>query len=177
MIAVAGLSVLAACGQAGQPAMHVTSNPSPSLASQPAATAAPSPTPSPTPAAPLVADSPAPLPAGTPVAGRVLPPATVMPLRSLCTTPLQHDADGNADPQFCRDSSINVEAWQYFSSVDSHVLGLGRGATVDDVKAAINADFRVNHSTNAIESSGYDLARAYYGWTFNFDYWKFVTGG
>jgi hypothetical protein len=101
-----------------------------------------------------------------------------MPVGSLCTTPVDRYQDGNAGPLFCRDGSINVDAWTYLADIDSNILSLGRNATVDSVKAAIHADFsHPDHTTNVIEGSGYELARAYYGWTFAFDYWQFVTGG
>jgi hypothetical protein len=135
--------------------------------------ASPSPSPPPSPTEVI---TPAPLPVGTAVARRILPPATVLPVRALCTTPLAHDADGNADPLRCRDGSVNVDAWQYFAAIDSHVMALGPDANADTLKAAIDADFG-NHSTNEIEYSGYALAVAYYGWTFTFDYWQYVVGG
>lgn len=134
-------------------------------------------TPSPESPAPLPAVSPSPSPVGTAVARRVLLPATVVPLITLCTTPIDRDQDGNVGPLFCRDGSINVDAWTNLADVDSNILGLGRNPTVDQVKAAINADFsHPDHSTNVIEYSGYQLATAYYGWNLSLDYWRYVTG-
>jgi hypothetical protein len=129
---------------------------------------------------PRVASSPLPSPTdaplGTAVAAQVLAPAKVMPAAMLCTTPIEKYQDGNAGPLFCHGGAINVAAWQYFAQIDDHILALGPNPTVDQVKAAIRGDFG-NHTTNVIEGSGYELARAYYNWTFDFDYWSWVTGG
>ena len=152
----------------------ITPSYSPSVVGSPEASQLPSPPESPT---PLPTFSPPPSPIGTPVARRVLPPAPVMPLITLCTTPIDRYQDGNVGPLFCRDGSINVDAWTNLAEVDNNILRLGRNPTVDQVKAAINADFsHPDHSTNVIEYSGYQLATAYYGWDLSLDYWKYVTG-
>ena len=110
------------------------------------------------------------------MAAHPLAPASVAPTRGLCSAGLQRYQDGSAGPLFCRSGAINVDAWTYLAPIDSNVLAAGPSATIDDVEAAIRSDFGDNHSTNAIEYSGYQLAAAYYGWNLGFDYWRFVAG-
>ena len=98
-----------------------------------------------------------------------------MPVAPLCSAPIQEFQDGNAGPLFCGYGAIIVEAWRYFAPIDTHLMSLGRSATIAQVKAAIVADFRT-HTTNPIEGSGYELARAYNHWTFEFDYDGYVMG-
>jgi hypothetical protein len=46
---------------------------------------------------------------------------------------------------------------------------LGLNPTQGQVQGAICDDFKHNHATKTAETSGYKLATAYYGWTFNVD--------
>lgn len=112
--------------------------------------------------------SPTPLPVGTPVARQVLAPAAVLPVAGLCTTPIFETADGNAEPRFCRDGSINVPAWRAYVSISPNILALGRDATVDQIRAAFTADGKY-HPTGPEEQAAYYLAAAYYGWRFSPD--------
>jgi hypothetical protein len=64
----------------------------------------------------------------------------------------------------CHNGAINILAWNYFATIDSPLLGLGRDATEQRVETQLCAD--LDHSTVPIERSAYTLARAYYGWKF-----------
>jgi len=101
----------------------------------------------------------------------------VLPSGSLCSTPIQLYQDGNAGPLFCRGGAIIVEAWTHFASTDPQVLSVGRGAMLAAVESAICADGLINHATYPIEQSVYQLAAAYYGWTFTFDIVQFQQHG
>jgi hypothetical protein len=101
----------------------------------------------------------------------------VLPAVSLCSASLQLYQDGNAGPLFCRSGAIIVDAWTYFAPADPHVLSVGRGATLTAVESAICADGAINHATNPMEESGYQLAAAYYGWNFAFDIVQFQQRG
>ncbi len=109
--------------------------------------------------------SPTPPPVGTPVARQALPPATELPLAGLCSDPGLNTADGNFQPLFCRDGSINVVAWRFYAPITPNLLAAGRAATAGQVSAAIRADGKY-HPTAPEDLSAYDLASAYYGWTF-----------
>lgn len=168
-VAVASLLLLSACGGSGvsegshqTPTTPVTTSPlSPSQS--PPSTESPS-----VPASPIVTYSPTPSPVGTPVAREVLAPATVLPVAGLCSSPIFQTADGNAEPRFCRDGSINVPAWKFYVSMSPNILGLGRDASVDQIHAAFMNDGR-SHPTNPEEQAAYYLAAAYYGWHFSAD--------
>ncbi len=83
-------------------------------------------------------------------------------------------ADGNAAPLFCRSGALNVPAWRFYADISASVLGLGLNPTAGQVQAAICDDIAHNHATRVQEASGYELATAYYGWTFNIDVSKTV---
>jgi hypothetical protein len=102
---------------------------------------------------------------GTPLAKQVLPPATELPLVGLCSERGFNTADGNFQPIFCRDGSINVVAWRFYAALTPNLLAAGRTATADQIPAAIRADGRY-HPTDPEILGAYDLAAAYYGWTF-----------
>lgn len=98
-----------------------------------------------------------------------LPPATDMPVAQLCSKPITTTADGNAVPLTCSSGALNVRAWDFYKSVSASVLGLGLNPTEGQVDAAICDDLAHNHATRPEETSGYALARQYYGWSFNID--------
>lgn len=167
---VAGLLLLAACGESGisqglsaTPSATPTTFPLLSPSQSAPGTESPS-----LPASPIVAYSPIPSPVGTPVARQVLAPAIVLPVTGLCTTPIIETADGNAEPRFCREGSINVLAWRFYVSISPNILGVGRDATVDQIHTAFMADGKY-HPTNPEEQASYYLAAAYYGWHFSGD--------
>ena len=142
---------------------QAASNPEPTPS--PTATAT-SPTPSPSPTATA---SENPVPVGSPVPQQTLPPATERPVGQLCSAPIQVKADGNAAPLLCRGGEVNVIAWRHYADVSNTVLGLGQNPTQGQVEGALCADIRLNHATPPIETSGYLLAKAYYGWSFPTD--------
>lgn len=91
-------------------------------------------------------------------------PAREPPAVGECSVQLEFDGDGNASPLICHNGSINILAWNYFATIDSPLLGLGRDASEQRVETQLCAD--LDHSTVPIERSAYTLARAYYGWRF-----------
>jgi hypothetical protein len=121
------------------------------------------PSPSPT---PIVYPSPAPPPVGTPVPRQVLPPATVGPAVDLCSADLVSTANGNVYPLLCQGGAVNVPAWSFYVQVSSNILALGRDVTLQQVQEAMCADQSQYHATYIEESSAYELAAAYYGWSF-----------
>jgi hypothetical protein len=104
-----------------------------------------------------------------PVPAQVLPPANDLPVANLCSKPVAITADGNALPLTCSSGALNVRAWQYYATISASVLGLGLNPTEGQVESAICDDLKHNHATRTEETSGYRLARLYYGWTFNID--------
>jgi len=104
-----------------------------------------------------------------PVPPQVLPPASDLPVANLCSKPIATTADGNAQPLTCSSGDLNVRAWQYYAAISASVLGLGLNPTEGQVESAICDDLKHNHATRTEETSGYRLARLYYGWTFNID--------
>jgi hypothetical protein len=124
-------------------------------------TAQPSPSPQ-----PIVYPSPSTPPVGTPVARQVLPPATVMPAVDLCSADLVGTANGNVYPLLCQSGAVNVAAWRFYVQVSSNILALGRDVALEQVQAALCADQSQNHATYVEESSAYEVAAAYYGWSF-----------
>jgi hypothetical protein len=104
-----------------------------------------------------------------PVATQLLPPASDLPVANLCTKPIVIGADGNALPLTCSNGDLNVRAWQYYAGISASVLGLGLNPTQGQAESAICDDLKRNHATRAEESNGYQLAKHYYGWTFNID--------
>jgi len=74
----------------------------------------------------------------------------------------------------CRSGALNVPAWRFYADISASVLGLGLNPTAGQVQAAICDDIAHNHATRVQEASGYKLATAYYGWTFNIDVSKTV---
>jgi hypothetical protein len=106
----------------------------------------------------------------------VLSPATVPPVLGLCSAQLSYGADGNASPLFCSNHEINRAAWRYFAKLNLHVMALGPNAAPGDVESAVSADMS-GSSTNPIECSAYQLAAAYYGWSFGVDPTSGVIGG
>jgi len=125
------------------------------------ATTQPSPAPK-----PIVYPSPSPSPVGTPVPRQVLAPASVMPAVDLCSADLVATANGNVYPLLCQGGAVNVTAWRFYVQVSSNILALGLDPTLDQVQAALCADQSQYHATYVEESSAYQLAAAYYGWSF-----------
>ena len=177
---LAGLVVVAGCSSSAPLAKATPrESPGPTLFAEPSPLPSPSPSPlstlPPLPSPIAVPDSPPPI--GTAVATRVLPPASVLPVGSLCSAPIQLYQDGNVGPLFCRSGAIIVEAWAHFASADPQVLSVGRGATLTAVESAVCADGVINHATYPIEQSVYQIATAYYGWNLVFDIVQFQQHG
>jgi hypothetical protein len=134
--------------------------------SQPSAVATP---PSPSPAAQSPSPSPSPSSDEVSVPSQVLPPANDPPVGTLCSKPIVPAAGGNATPLLCRDGSVNVQAWKFYSDISQSILGLGQNPNEGQPQAAMCDDIAHNGATRSTEPSGYRLAAAYYGWTFTFD--------
>jgi hypothetical protein len=158
LVSAVGVAAMVACSSS-PPAASQQATPTPTVAA-----ASPSASPSPTASA-----SENPVPVGTPVPQQTLRPATERPIGQLCDAPIQISADGNAGPLLCRGGEVNVQAWRHYADVSNTVLGLGQNPTQGQVEGALCADIRLNHATPPIESSGYKLAKAYYGWSFQTD--------
>jgi hypothetical protein len=103
------------------------------------------------------------------VAPQVLPPATDMPAGMLCSTPITTASDGNAAPLLCSSGAVNVQAWAYYADISQSVLGLGANPAPEQPISAMCDDIAHNGASRAQEASGYRLAAAYYGWTFDID--------
>jgi hypothetical protein len=148
--------VLGACSTASPVASSSPTPASSVLVASPVSSPSPSPSPfiSPTPA----------LPIGTKVPRGVLAPAKVLPVAVLCMYELTHSADGNVFPQFCRGGAVNVLAWRFYVPISSGVMSLGRGATLQDIQAALCRDESRFHATAVEEIYAYELSSAYYGW-------------
>jgi hypothetical protein len=99
--------------------------------------------------------------------GQVLAPASAPSRTPLCREPLNETANGNADPTFCADGSLNVDAWTYLAGNNPTLFRLGPDATFDEVTDAICADVQV--TINSTTDSTYRMAAAYYGWHFDAD--------
>lgn len=100
---------------------------------------------------------------------QVLPPAGDMPAGKLCSAAIATTADGNVTPLLCHDGAVNVQAWSFYSDISQDILGLGLNPAPAQPVAAMCDDIAHNGATRAEEASGYRLAAAYYGWTFNID--------
>lgn len=95
----------------------------------------------------------------------VLPPATVRPVSNECTLKLTHDADGNVTPLLCKKGGVNTRAWRYFASAGkTHLLRLGRGASLSKVRTAMCYDYAHVYKTEPTTISTEELGLAYYGW-------------
>ena len=99
----------------------------------------------------------------------MLPPASDLPNAALCSAPVQTTADGNARPLLCAGGAVNVEAWKFYASISASILGLGLNPTEGQAESALCDDFKHNHATRTEEVSGFQLAKAYYGWGFTVD--------
>lgn len=147
------LALILACACASS---SPTAESTPSPSNTPTATAEPTPSGSP-------GDQ------GTPVDRQVLPPATDLPNGALCSASLRTTADGNARPLLCTGGAVNVQAWRFYATVSASILGLGLNPTEGQAASAICDDFNHNHATKPEETSGFQLAKAYYGWNFTID--------
>jgi hypothetical protein len=101
------------------------------------------------------------------VARQVLRPARSLPLVALCSQPLTVYQDGNAGPILCSNGALNVSAWKYFVPLGPRVLGAGPTASLGAVQKAICRDWSISHATDVQERTAYELAAAYYGWSFS----------
>lgn len=153
LLAVLVLVFVCGCTSSSQPRAAASASPSPTV----------SPNPLPTPTESPTGDQ------GTPIAKQILPPAPDMPVAQLCSLTIQTTANGNAVPLFCKSGALNVQAWQFYATISAGVLSLGLNPTEGQVQGAFCEDFNRNHATKVEESSAYQLATAYYGWTFNLD--------
>lgn len=141
---------------------------------------APSPSPEPSPTAYPTLPPP---PVGTPVRRQVLPPATVLPVVDLCSSPVQVFQNGNAGPLSCEGGALDVLTWKFFvDNLNPKVMSLGPTATLTEIQAALCADLG-QHITLPQEDSAFFLAAAYYGWqrptgpAHGFDPSAWVIGG
>jgi hypothetical protein len=92
----------------------------------------------------------------------VLSPARIPPKVDECSQQLTFAQDGNAGPISCSNGALNVVAWRYFASGKHSVMSLGPYATPAQVGDALCTD----GPPIPIETSAYQLAALYYGWSF-----------
>ena len=98
---------------------------------------------------------------------QVLAPAQSLPVGNLCSASITVGADGTATPLPCKSGALNVQAWSFYATVSSSLLGLGLNPTEGQVQSAICDDIKHHHATNPEEANAYTLASTYYGWTFS----------
>ena len=112
---------------------------------------------------------PSPFSSSTPVARQVLPPARSLPVVALCSQLLTPSQDGGATPLTCANGALNILAWRLYATLSPRVLSAGSATTDSKVRAAMCADWIGGHATAPEERSAYELAAAYYGWSFDTD--------
>ncbi len=125
---------------------------------------------------PSPAASPSPVESPSLVARQALPPARSLPIVALCTQSLTVAQDGNAGPLLCANGSLNVSAWKFFAPLSPNLLSAGPGVSEQAVESALCADVRA-HATYPQERSAYELAAAYYGWSFTPDPTSVIYSG
>jgi hypothetical protein len=113
--------------------------------------------------------SPSAAPSPSQVALQVLPPAKSLPVVALCSQQLIVDQYGNSGPLLCANGGLNVLAWMVFAPRAPHVLGAGPAASLGVVQTALCRDVNISHAAVLDELSAYELAAAYYGWSFSTD--------
>ena len=92
----------------------------------------------------------------------VLPGAKGPPVHEECDPSFVVDVDGNGSPDTCGGDAVNVATWDYFSPRHPPMYSLGRNATRCQIAAVYDDD----HLTFPMDYSVYQMAKAYYGWTF-----------
>jgi hypothetical protein len=92
----------------------------------------------------------------------VLPQAVGPPVHAECAPGFRLDADGNAGPATCQGDAVNVATWDFFAASKPPLLALGRAATECEVARAYDDD----QLTAPMNFTVFELASAYYGWTF-----------
>ena len=88
---------------------------------------------------------------------------------ALCSQPLTTDQYGATVPLLCTDGGLNVLAWKFYAPVAPRVLSAGAAATVPVVQTALCRDVNISHARVLDALSAYDLAAAYYAWSFSTD--------
>jgi len=101
--------------------------------------------------------------------GQPLAPAPAPPATGLCTEQLMIAVNGTAAPLTCANGDLNTRAWEHYARTQPFVMGLGPGATPEDVGRAMCADFDRTENTIPQEQDAYRLAEAYNGWNFSLD--------
>lgn len=95
-----------------------------------------------------------------------LAPATVPSRIAECEHQLTFAVDGTVGPLKCANGDLNVLAWQHYAPAAPHLLSAGPFASPGQVLEAMCKD---KSSTIPIEGEAYQLAQAYYGWSFAID--------
>ena len=117
---------------------------------------------------PSRAPSSSPLPSSSAVARQVLPPAKSLPVVALCAQALATTSDGITGPLLCASGGLNVLAWQYYAPLAPRTLSAGSAASARAVQSAVCGDW-MKKATAQQAKSAYELAAAYYGWSFATD--------
>ncbi len=92
----------------------------------------------------------------------VLPQAVGPPVHAECAPGFRLDADGNAGPATCQGDAVNVATWDFFAASKPPLLALGRAATECEIARVYDDD----QLTAPMNFTVFELASAYYGWTF-----------
>jgi hypothetical protein len=92
----------------------------------------------------------------------VLPGAKGLPVHEECAPRFDVDVDSNGSPATCDGDRVNVATWDYFASEHPPMYSLGRSAT----RCEIAAVYDDRHLTLPMNTSVYEMAKAYYGWRF-----------
>jgi hypothetical protein len=92
----------------------------------------------------------------------VLPGAKGPPVHEECDPSFVVDVDGNGSPDTCDGDRANVATWDYFARRHPPMMLLGRKTTKCQVAAAYDDD----HLNLPWNYSVYEMAKAYYGWSF-----------
>jgi hypothetical protein len=86
----------------------------------------------------------------------------------LCSQPVTTTPDGNAAPLLCSNGGLNILAWHFFAPLTPRTLAAGAAATLRAVQSAVCGDW-MKKATAPQARSAYELAAAYYGWSFATD--------
>jgi hypothetical protein len=98
-------------------------------------------------------------------ARQILSPATTPPVSNECSMPISESADGNPYPSMCPTGGVNIPAWRYITISYSNILGLGAGASEQQVLQTMCAS-SVPYGDVSLAS---EVAATYYGWSFASD--------
>jgi hypothetical protein len=113
----------------------------------------------------------------------VLAPATLPSKQTECSEPISYSTSGSPSPIQCANGDLNVTAWNALSALEPTVMSLGYTPSVSEVQSAICKDANAADAdssattSNAIETSVYQISKIYYSWNFPSDPSVVLTNG